>query len=264
MTQKETDLLTDQQGNIMIMILFAGCLIMILGGGLISHFAVSEATAIERNLAEIRIHWAFMGELGYLLSHGRKLGDDGLIDDGDGSGFIDDLDKISHLETAYKDLPTVQMGSAIIVDSVSGDRSIHQWHYPENGDEYVLDITYTDDAGTSLIVDQTAFGNSADDDGRLKITVRIADSTQPSQLAALGGIKTRIPHMTVHLCMGDDVNNAGVGVGDVCDMDHDSLPDCETTNTDVFNPPVCEGGDDNDGSHSDGVSKIERLFYEQL
>ncbi len=56
-----------QEGTILITVMISMLLIMGIGSALISHFSVTEAKEIEQSLAEVRIRWAMMSELNYML-----------------------------------------------------------------------------------------------------------------------------------------------------------------------------------------------------
>lgn len=63
-----------QHGSALIAVMVAMMLLMLLGSTLVNHFAVTEAQAVEDNLAEIRSYWAMMGHMNYMLSRASARG----------------------------------------------------------------------------------------------------------------------------------------------------------------------------------------------
>ena len=61
-----------QRGNILIVVSFVGLFSMAISGGLISHYAVSEARGIADSLAKVRVYWAMVGHVDYALSRIRQ------------------------------------------------------------------------------------------------------------------------------------------------------------------------------------------------
>ena len=59
-------------GNILIVVSFVGLFAMALSGGLITHFAVSEARGVADSLAKLRVYWAMVGHVDYALSRMRR------------------------------------------------------------------------------------------------------------------------------------------------------------------------------------------------
>ena len=89
------------RGNVLIVVSFVGLFAMALSGGLISHYAVSEARGIADSQAKLRVYWAMVGHIDYALSRMRQehqagagwpsdLGEDGI--QGVLLGYLDELD----------------------------------------------------------------------------------------------------------------------------------------------------------------------------
>ena len=89
------------RGNVLIVVSFVGLFAMALSGGLISHYAVSEARSIADSQAKLRVYWAMVGHIDYALSRMRQehqtgagwpsdLGEDGI--QGVLLSYLDELD----------------------------------------------------------------------------------------------------------------------------------------------------------------------------
>ncbi len=127
-----------QRGTILIAVSFVGMFAMLLSGGLISHFAVSEARAVANSLAKVRVYWAMVGHMDYALSRMRQQNPTA-------PPFTSDVDLagIQGILLTYFD--ELDFGSDCRGSSVPSatNSKCSKWVYDEVSSEYVFHFKWT-------------------------------------------------------------------------------------------------------------------------
>ena len=233
----------------MVSVLIAGMLVFLLGGSLIRHFAVNEAEAIEQNFAEIRVYWAQMGTIAYVLSRARSEGDSGGINADPGDAIDDDVKVIKIID--YFD------------ELTSGDPNGYQWNYQLQSGYYFF---------TQLAIEDNPLPLDSSD-GRLTMTISL-NADQTGDNAGLVAIENRVKDLRNDFCMGDQAALENLVIPDGCDINNNEYPDVATGEGDCCDGDpsnLCGDSDSKEDSdicgaavvnNSDGVSRIERIFYQ--
>ena len=127
-------------GNILIVVSFVGLFAMALSGGLITHFAVSEARGVADSLAKLRVYWAMVGHVDYALSRMRR-------ENPTGAGWTNDLgeNNIQGVLLGYLDEldygPNRNCRGTTVTSTENSRCSI--WLYDEVSNDYVFHFKWT-------------------------------------------------------------------------------------------------------------------------
>ena len=92
------------RGSVVLTVTAVGLFAMLLASGLVNHYAVTEARAVEESLAKVRVYWAAMGHVNYALSRAWREGfcdDSCLLDIAD---TIDDTFRVVKIGTFLGEL----------------------------------------------------------------------------------------------------------------------------------------------------------------
>ena len=88
------------RGSVVLTVTAVGLFAMLLASGLVNHYAVSEARAVEESLAKVRVYWAAMGHVNYVLSRAWREG----LCSGSSGTCIDDDDRASDIRSFLAEL----------------------------------------------------------------------------------------------------------------------------------------------------------------
>ena len=148
------------KGNILIVVSFVGLFTMALSGGLINHYAVSEARGVADSLAKLRVYWAMMGHIDYALSRMRQ-------EHPTGAGWTSDVgeNNIQGVLLSYLDEldygPNRNCHGTIVKSTANSRCSV--WLYDEISNDYTFHFKWT--------VSPTISSEGNPTDGRLAIRI---------------------------------------------------------------------------------------------
>lgn len=187
-------------GNILIVVSFVGLFAMALSGGLITHFAVSEARGVADSLAKLRVYWAMVGHVDYALSRMRQ-------ENPTGAGWTNDLgeNNIQGVLLGYLDEldygPNRNCRGTTVTSTENSRCSI--WLYDEVSNDYVFHFKWTvfDPANND-----PPEGNTTD--GRLAIRIDYVlegandntTSNPTSSVASLDNLSKRLLDLEYVVC----------------------------------------------------------------
>jgi hypothetical protein len=63
-----------RKASVLITVTIVSMFSMLLGVSLVTHYAVEEAKQVDESLAKVRVYWAHMGHVDYVLSKARQIG----------------------------------------------------------------------------------------------------------------------------------------------------------------------------------------------
>jgi len=235
-----------RKASVLITVTIVSMFSMLLGVSLVTHYAVEEAKQVDESLAKVRIYWAHMGHVDYVLSKARQIGTInggmcyGSLDssvfafDDTGAGAYDATDN-DCVANASPDLNPQRIGALWDIISeldnstaeLNGVPARRRWDY---GNNYVLEF---DLAALELQVDPRT--------GKVRI---ISDYVTPDIAAVppvIDGLPGRVRDYEVNVCF--------------------------VASADLTNPTAtsCTAAQDIPGAnHNDGTSRIvaaKRCFF---
>ena len=217
-----------EKGNILIVVSFVGLFTMALSGGLINHYAVSEARGVADSLAKVRVYWAMVGHVDYALSRMRQEhpGPAGWTSDlGENNiqgALLNVLDELDFSPAADRNCRGTTVTS-------TANSKCSVWQYFEISKDYVFHFKWTvfdmanNDKGTSG-PDQ---GNAVD--GQLAIRIDYVlegeNDTAPNEpsstIASLDNLSKRVLDLEYIVCF---VEAGGPPIGNCQPPQSDDVP----------------------------------------
>lgn len=186
-----------QRGSLLITTMAFMVFIMILVSSLFNHLLTTEIEAVEKSLAQVRVHWAMVGMMDYALSRSRKEGQLASAD------FLDDSEKIVKINDFMDELD----GNA---DNNNDTKNFIYEEYTVNGDglgdpgqQFIFAVKGTATPGTGNVNDGIG------DTGRLDVAMTLEDprDADGNLLARttispeVRQLRNHIPSMVFELCM---------------------------------------------------------------
>jgi len=155
MSRRRTYTSGRRRASVLITVTFVSMFTMLLGVSLITHHAVEESAQIDESLAKVRIYWAHVGHMDYVLSKARQVGsaggglcygsikdfatpaNDNVVASGDATDDAcpaNNTERLGALWSSISDLQTTVPAGISALNSAPARR---RWDY---GNDYVLDF----------------------------------------------------------------------------------------------------------------------------